>query len=103
MGAGVVFTDVLANDAATEPALAFVFVVPVLNDSLFRIEKVSTGNFNAQKLHQTGIIGEVLYHKIIVDAFVVNDAVSVDVNLLTTSSQRVSPGLVQLLDADGEL
>ena len=103
MGASVVLGDVLADDAAAELALPFVFVVPVLDDSLFWIEKISTGDFNAQKLHQTGIIGEVLYHQIIVDAFVVNDAVSVNVNLLTTSSQRVSPGLVQLLDAGGEL
>lgn len=103
MGARVVLADVLADDAAAELALALVFVVPMLNDSLFRIEKVSTGDFNAQKLHQAGIIGEVLYHQIIVNAFVVNNAVSVDVNLLTTSGQRVAPSLVQLLDAGGEL
>jgi len=103
MCASVVFADVFADDAAAELALAFVFVVPVLNDSLFRIEKVSTGDFNAQKLHQAGIIGEVLYHQIIVNAFVVHDAVSVDVNLLTTSGQRVAPSLVQMLNASREL
>ena len=102
VGASVVFADVLADDAPAELTLAFVLVVPMLDNSLFRIEKVSTGDFNAQKLHQAGIIGEVLYHQIIVDAFVVHDAVSVNVNLLSASGQCVAPCLVQLLNASSE-
>ena len=95
MRAGVVLTDVLAHYAAAELPLAFVAVVAVLDDGRFGIEEVAFGNLHAEKVHQSLVMVGETNHQVVVHAFVVLDAIPLDVNLLATGGQLKMPFLVE--------
>ena len=56
MRAGIVLADVLAHHAAAELPLAFVAVVAVLDDGLFRVEEVAFGNLHTEEVHQSLVV-----------------------------------------------
>ena len=93
MRTGVVFADVFADDAAAEGTLTFVAVVLFLDDFFAVKERVNY--LNAKEIHQNFVIFRNANHQIVVDTFVMLDAVLRNVNFFAAGGKLEVPFFVE--------